>query len=86
MPVEHLPATAAGADVAAVLVRDGCAIIDRLVPSSFAPMYEASVQATARDEKLVMAVVDDTLRYGTNPGAEGFPTTFDPATVYSRRT
>jgi ectoine hydroxylase-related dioxygenase (phytanoyl-CoA dioxygenase family) len=34
MPVEHLPATASGADVAAVLVRDGCAIVDRLVPSS----------------------------------------------------
>ena len=34
MPVEHLPATASGADVAAVLVRDGCAIVDRLVPTS----------------------------------------------------
>jgi ectoine hydroxylase-related dioxygenase (phytanoyl-CoA dioxygenase family) len=33
MPVEHLPATASGADVAAVLVRDGCAIVDRLVPT-----------------------------------------------------
>jgi len=34
MPVEHLPPTASGADVAAVLARDGCAIVDRLVPTS----------------------------------------------------
>src|SRR6185295_10744057 len=34
MPVEHLSATASGADVAAVLARDGCAIIDRVVPPS----------------------------------------------------
>ena len=32
MPVEHLAATAA--DVAAVLARDGCAIVDRVVPPS----------------------------------------------------
>jgi hypothetical protein len=32
MPVEHLSATAPGADVAAVLARDGCAIVDCLVP------------------------------------------------------
>ena len=32
MPVEHLSATASGADVAAVLARDGCAIVERLVP------------------------------------------------------
>jgi ectoine hydroxylase-related dioxygenase (phytanoyl-CoA dioxygenase family) len=34
MPVEHLPPTASGADVAAVLERDGCAIVDRLVSPS----------------------------------------------------
>ena len=34
MPVEHLPPTASGADVAAVLARDGCAIVDRLVSPS----------------------------------------------------
>jgi len=34
MLVEHLPPTASGADVAAVLARDGCAIVDRLVPTS----------------------------------------------------
>jgi ectoine hydroxylase-related dioxygenase (phytanoyl-CoA dioxygenase family) len=34
MPVEHLPPSASGADVAAVLARDGCAIVDRLVPRS----------------------------------------------------
>ena len=32
MTVEHLPASAAPADVAAVLRRDGCAIVDRLAP------------------------------------------------------
>jgi phytanoyl-CoA dioxygenase PhyH len=32
MPVEHLLPTSTGADVAAVLARDGCAIVDRLVP------------------------------------------------------
>jgi hypothetical protein len=34
MPVEHLSATASGADVAAVLARDGCAIVDRVVAPS----------------------------------------------------
>jgi Phytanoyl-CoA dioxygenase (PhyH) len=32
MPIERLPATASGADVAAALGRDGCAIVERLVP------------------------------------------------------
>jgi len=32
MSVEHLAATASGTDVAAVLARDGCAIVDRVVP------------------------------------------------------
>ena len=32
MSVERLPATATGPDVAAVLARDGCAIVERLVP------------------------------------------------------
>jgi len=34
MPVEHLLPTSTGADVAAVLARDGCAIVDRLVPAA----------------------------------------------------
>jgi hypothetical protein len=34
MPVERLAATASGADVAAVLARDGCAIVERLVSPS----------------------------------------------------
>jgi hypothetical protein len=34
MPVERLAATATGADVAAVLARDGCAIVERVVPPS----------------------------------------------------
>ena len=32
MPIEHLSADATGAEVAAVLARDGCAVVDRLVP------------------------------------------------------
>jgi hypothetical protein len=42
MAIEHLPATATGADVAAVLERDGCAVIDRLVPPA--------IVARAREE------------------------------------
>jgi hypothetical protein len=32
MPIERLPASASGADVAAALGRDGCAIVERVVP------------------------------------------------------
>jgi ectoine hydroxylase-related dioxygenase (phytanoyl-CoA dioxygenase family) len=32
MPVERLPATCTGSDIAAALARDGCAIVERLVP------------------------------------------------------
>jgi hypothetical protein len=50
MPVERLPATAAGAEVAAVLARDGCAIVENLVPrrtaeavlTELAPWLEAT--------------------------------------------
>jgi hypothetical protein len=42
MPIEHLAATASGADVAAVLARDGCAVVDRVV--------SPSVLDRARDE------------------------------------
>src|SRR5689334_20988406 len=44
MPVEHLPATASGADVAAVLARDGCAIVDRLVPPSLLDRARAELE------------------------------------------
>jgi hypothetical protein len=42
MPIEHLPATTPPADVAAVLARDGVAVVDRLV--------EPSVMDAARTE------------------------------------
>src|ERR1051325_11352260 len=44
MPVEHVAATAAGADVATVLTRDGCAIVDRLVPPG--PLERARAELT----------------------------------------
>src|SRR5512144_1731946 len=34
MPIERLPATADGAQLAAALERDGCAVVERLVPPS----------------------------------------------------
>jgi len=31
MPIEHLPNTATADEIAAVLARDGCAVVDQLV-------------------------------------------------------
>jgi ectoine hydroxylase-related dioxygenase (phytanoyl-CoA dioxygenase family) len=51
MPIERLPATATGADVAAVLERDGCAVVERLVPKALLDRardeLEPYVEATA---------------------------------------
>ncbi len=44
-----------------------------------------AVQATAPGAAWLMGVDGDTLRYGSSPIAEGFPTAFDPVSVYSRR-
>ncbi len=44
MPIEHLPATAGGADVAAVLARDGCAVVDRLVPTALLDRARAELE------------------------------------------
>jgi hypothetical protein len=44
MPVEHLAATASGTDVAAILARDGCAIVDRLVPTALLDQARAELQ------------------------------------------
>jgi ectoine hydroxylase-related dioxygenase (phytanoyl-CoA dioxygenase family) len=44
MPVEHLPAHANGKDVAALLARDGCAIVDRLVSPEVLGRARAELQ------------------------------------------
>src|SRR6185436_10905866 len=44
MPVERLSATASGADVAAVLARDGCAIVERLVPPALLDRARAELE------------------------------------------
>ena len=44
MPVEHLSATASGADVAALLARDGCAIVERLVPPRLLDQARAELE------------------------------------------
>jgi hypothetical protein len=44
MPIERLPATASGADVAAALARDGCAIVERLVPREVMQRARAELQ------------------------------------------
>jgi ectoine hydroxylase-related dioxygenase (phytanoyl-CoA dioxygenase family) len=54
MPIEHLPNTAAPDEVAAVLARDGCAVVDQLVSrgevekflAEIAPHEEANVAGT----------------------------------------
>jgi ectoine hydroxylase-related dioxygenase (phytanoyl-CoA dioxygenase family) len=44
MPVERLSATASGADVAAALARDGCAIVERLVPTRLLDRARAELE------------------------------------------
>jgi ectoine hydroxylase-related dioxygenase (phytanoyl-CoA dioxygenase family) len=44
MHVEHLPATAAGSDVAAVLARDGVVVVDRLAPPDVMDRAHAELQ------------------------------------------
>jgi Phytanoyl-CoA dioxygenase (PhyH) len=44
MAVEHLPASAAPADVSAVLRRDGCAVVDRLVARSVMERVHAELE------------------------------------------
>ena len=43
MPIERLSSTATGADVAAALGRDGCAIVERLVPPSLLARAQAEL-------------------------------------------
>jgi len=45
MPIERLPATASGADVGAVLERDGCAIVERVAPPDLLARVETELQA-----------------------------------------
>jgi len=44
MPVERLPAIASGADVTAALARDGCAIVERLVPPALLDRARAELE------------------------------------------
>ena len=52
MPIEHLPASTAPKDIAEILKRDGCAVVDRVasretldrVEGEMAPFIEANAQ------------------------------------------